>query len=921
MQEPALHLVRTQRTAGRYLPIPPTPLVGRAQHVRTVCELLQLPDVRLLTLTGTAGVGKTRLALQAAADVMTAFADGAQFVPLASLSDPDLVLPTIAHAFGLQEKGEQPALALLTMSLRAQQVLLVLDNFEHLMPAAAHVAALLEGCPELTLLVTSREVLHVRAERQFVVPPLALPLLTAPDRPFPLDVDALAQQPAVQLFLQRVQAIHSDLQLTRENARAIAEICHRLDGLPLALELAAARIKVLSPQALLARLAHRLEILTGGARDLPARQQTLRTTIAWSYSLLDAAEQRLFRRLSTFVGGWTLAAADALCSTLNTALETGHTTTSVIDDIASLLNKSLLHQTQREGEEPRFSMLETIREYGLECLRERAEVAACQQAHALCMVALAEEAESHLKSARQLEWLRQLEVEQGNIRAALGWLIEQEEADLSLRLAGACWRFWFMRGYYGEGYRWLEAALGLPQANQRTAPRAKALCGAGWLSSFLHGDAVSTRALLEESVAFFRELGDKGGLSEALSEFAEGVLRRDDTTAARALFEECAALAREAGDPWLLAMALRTLGWFLYEYAPGEAERAVRLLEESTALSRELGDAVGLSRVLTTLTRVALAQGRVERAAVLAQENLTVARAVDSQTDVVDVLNSAAIATLFQGDVTQAVDLLEECIARAQALGDTGHSKGALALAQLTLGGIALQQGHLQRATPILEQSLGLARAVGFQDRVALALAALGAARRAQGDLAQATALCSEGVALAREIGYTTGVGKNLMGLAHVAADEGHPQRAARLFAAAATWMLPSVALDPLERAGYERAVEQVREHLGETAFALAWAQGQGLTPEDALAARAPVTAAQPAPSRTPARPTFPHGLTAREVEVLRLVAHALTNAQIAERLVVSPHTVNNHVRSILSKLGVSSRSGATRFAVEQQLL
>jgi DNA-binding CsgD family transcriptional regulator/tetratricopeptide (TPR) repeat protein len=536
------------------------------------------------------------------------------------------------------------------------------------------------------------------------------------------------------------------------------------------------------------------------------------------------------------------------------------------------------------------------------------------------MVSLAEEAEAHIKGTQQLEWLRRLEVEQGNIRAALGWLIEQQEAELSLRLGGACWRFWLVRGYFGEGYRWLAAALALPQANPRTAPRAKALCGAGWLSSFLQGDAVSTRALLEESAALFGELGDQGGRSEALSELAEGVFWHVDTTVARALFEECVALARGAGDPWHLAMALRTLGWFLSEHAPEETERMVRLLEESIALSRDRGDAVGLSRALRTFTRVELVQGHVERAAALAQENLTVARQVDSATDLLEVLNVAAIATLSQGDAMQAVDLLEECLARARALGDTYHSKDASVLAQLTLGGIALHQDHLERATTLLEQSLDLARAVGWQDRVALALGALGAARRAQGDLAQARALCTEGVALAKDIGSHMGVGKNLLGLACIAADAGHLQQAARLFAAATSWMPLSVALDPFERADYERTVAQVREHLGEAAFTLAWAQGQTFTPEDALAAGGLAPAATP-PSRTQSRATTPHGLTEREVEVLRLVAQGLTNARIAEHLVLSRHTVGNHVRAILSKLDVSSRSGATRFAVEHHLV
>jgi predicted ATPase/class 3 adenylate cyclase len=521
------------------LPLQLTQLIGREQEVVTALNFLQLEEVRLLTLTGPGGTGKTRLALQVAAELSEAFSDGVYFVNLAPFSDPELVVPAIAQTLDIKEIADQTLLNLLKASLHPKHVLLLLDNFEQVVGAAVYVAELLAACPILKVIVTSRAALHVRGEQECAVPPLAVP------NPKHLpDLVTLSQYEAVALFIQRAQAVKPEFQVTNANAPAVAEICIRLDGLPLAIELAAARIKVLPPQALLVRLGQRLTVLTGGARDAPARQQTLRNTIEWSYDLLHVVEQRLFRLLSVFVGGCTLEAVEAVCEAL------GDERGKVFEGVASLIYKSLVQQGEQEGEEPRFMMLETIREYGLECLATSGELEVAWQAHALYYLSLAEKAEPNLEGQQQAEWLERLEREYDNLRATLKWCLERGELghsiEMALRLAGALWRFWEVRGHWSEGWNFLEQAL----------ERSK-------------GGAILVQL-------------------KALKAAAHLAYVRSDIDRAEALSEECLARCLELGDRVGIAFSLRLLGliaWWRYNFAVASSRT-----EESLALFRGLGN-------------------------------------------------------------------------------------------------------------------------------------------------------------------------------------------------------------------------------------------------------------------------------------------------------------------------------------------
>ena len=683
--------LKTLNSRANNLPIQLTQLIGREKEVARILHLLRREDIHLLTLTGSGGTGKTRLGLQVAAELSDAFPDGVHFVNLAPISDPTFVVPTIVQTLALKEITDQPLLNLLKAFLHEKHLLLLLDNFEQVVSAATYVAELLVTCPKLKVLVTSRAVLQVRGEQEFAVPPLQLP-----DPKHLPDLVAFSQYEAVALFIQRAQSVKPEFQVTNANAPAVAEICVRLDGLPLAIELAAARVKLLPPPALLARLGQRLTVLTSGARDAPARQQTLRNTIEWSYHLLEADEQRLFRRLSVFVGNCTLEAVEAVCSALDTADAAG----PVLEGVASLIDKNLLQQIEQTQGEPRIVMLETIREYGLEALAVSEEMEATRQAHAAYYLVLAEKTEPELRGQQQAIWQWRMEREYDNLLAAWQWAVEQgksgQRVEMILRLYGVLVRFSMGHSNMSEGTNFLKRALSL--------------------ITFKQGDVVTAQSLT-------KEIRHQLGTTLWLALLAQGAARMGDYTTARALSVRSLTLASKVGDNRDIVL-----------YLEGLAD-VVAAQEESTWAARLWG-----------------------------------------------------------------------C---AEALRET-------------------------MGTPI--------------------------------------------------------------------------------------W--------PIERARYERTVAAARASLGEKAFAPAWAEGRGMTPEQALAAQGStmVSSASTTGGQSSAPPdtspiTYPDGLTAREVEVLRLVAQGLTDAHIAEQLVISPRTVNTHLTSIYGKIQVSSRSAATRYAIEHHLV
>jgi non-specific serine/threonine protein kinase len=769
--------------------------VGREQEITEVRRLLVEEDKnRLLTLTGPGGGGKTRLALAVASKVAERFEEGGGvwWVGLASLSEPDLVPWAIASTLGVRESPGRSLTEMLVEHLGSRKnTLLVLDNCEHLVDACAALAdTLLHACPNLQILATSREALGIVGERAWLVPSLSLP---DTGRLLP-PLEELRRYEAVRLFLERAVAVAGRFELTEQNKSAVVRLCERLEGMPLAIELAAARARVLSVEQIASRLKDSFKLLATESRTARARQQTLRATIDWSYELLSEREKLLFRRLAVFAGGWTIEAAEEVCAA-GAEVEGAD---EVLDLLTHLVDKSLVlvaDQHQQQVGEARYRLLETVRQYGREKLEESGEEDEFGQRHANFFLRLAEEAEPHLKGHRQVAWLESLEREHDNLRAAMRFLLDTAKtAEAAVRLAWALWLFWYLHGHQGEGYRYAGELLDKTDALP-TDMRARALIVRGNMS-----------------------------------------------------------------------------------YGQESPQGTKQLFEEAAALSRQTGNRVDLAIALAGLGVTAMQQGGMQRATALFEEVLKLYREVEN--------------------------------------------KWGVSYALVHLGMAPLSKGDHAGATRYFEEALAISREIGYRLTGYISLYSLALSYRVRGDHERAAELYREGLELALEAGDKANAAYCLEGLAGLIAARDEPERATQLFGASEA-LLEAVGA-PLyahaqDRALYESAVEALRSQLDEEAFGAAWSEGRAMALDRAVEYALEL----PPPAEEPAAPTAHLAglLSAREAEVLGLVAGGLTNAQVAEELYISPNTVNRHLNSIYGKLGVGSRAAATRFAVEHDLL
>ena len=838
---PKRDVLSTGRTSGssstprHNLPAQRSSFVGREQEVLEVGQALAM--TRLLTLTGAGGSGKTRLALEVARDLLEAYPNGVWLVELAPLSEELLVPKAVAEALKVPERPQEPLVDTLADVLRERQLLLVVDNCEHLIEAAAGlVDKLLDSCPRVRILATSREALGVEGEARRPVPPLSAP----EPQEGTSSSEELEAYESVRLFIERARGRDPTFSLSPQNALAVAEICWRLEGIPLAIELAAARVGTLSLAQISQRLVGSLELLTRGGRTAVPRQRTLKGTLDWSHNLLSEPERSVFRRLSPFAGGWTLEASEAVTSSGGVAEG------EVLDLLYGLAEKSLVAaEATGEGDSVRHRLLEPIRQYARQKLEESGEAEEVRRRHAAYFLTLAEEAEPRLRGPQDKEWLDRLEAEHDNMRAALSWALESEEVELALRLGGALGTtFWSAHGHMGEGRKWLEEALAKADSRASAAARIKAL-QAVFRLTFEQNDHDRTQAIAQEAMELSAEVEIGSSLAASLRMML-------------------------AGPAWIR----------------GDYERGKELLEESLSLSR----------------------------------------GADDKGMIVEALQMLAIITDGLGDRARAKEIYQEGIALCREAGVAYLLPNLL----LDLGYFLILEGDYEQGAVLNEEAAALYLEHGYRTGLNYALDNQGWAALLQGDHEQAKSYYEESLVVSKEIGDKMIASESLDGLACISGARGEALRAGRLFGAAqALQVRQAVAFQtPQAEAWRQPYRATARSQVGEAAWEEVLAQGRAMTLEEAIeyalseeepsATAAPSsTTGRPPPSSVPERPD---GLTSREVEVLGLVATGMTNAQVAHRLFISPRTVETHLTSIYHKLGVSSRSAATRFALEHGL-
>ena len=751
-----------------------TSFVGREQEVSAICAQLRRTDMRLLTLIGTAGVGKTRLALQVATQLTDLFVNGICFVALEQFSDIDEVITAIAQALGVpQEKGIS-LVAQLKETLRGQSILLVLDNFEQVLSARLAIADLLSSCPQLKVLVTSRVMLHLQAEQLFEVLPLPLP---APEHL--ANLDDLSHYASIALFVQRAQAVVPDFQLTPTNASAVAGICARLDGIPLAIELAAARARHFSPHILLAQLEKGLTVLHGKAQDVPARQKTLRGAIAWSYDLLELEEQRVFRRMAVFANGATLGAAEQVCT------EAGAIDGNVSEILEELVDKSMVQQLERKNGETRFWLLQTLREFGVECLSEAGERATTQSAHAKYFLTWVEQISPMLLGAEQADWLDQLDREYENVKVALEWMLagtelETGRAEQALRLCVALMGFWEIRGYTGEGLVFMERALVLGK-DAAPSVRAQALHYAGFLA-LMQDDNTRAEAFLRESQLLFRESGDKVGMANILRLQGNLAMTKNNYKVAR------------------------------------------RLLEEALNIYRSLRDMQRAAWTREALVQIAIVQCNYSKARSLLEVNLAFFQAFGEQYGSAYPLYHMALALfLSSGDCTKARDLAEESLAFFRAVGN----RRLIAYVLILLAEILLVEREDDKARSMLEESLTIFKLMGERSGTAAALISLARVVASQGEHDATQTFYKQSWELLQAIGDRELAAACLEGYGETLVAQGEARQAVQLWGIAATVRAAIVApMPPIYRPDYIQAVAAARESLSEEAFQTAWIEG-----------------------------------------------------------------------------------------------